>query len=86
LLKVLIIIIFTQTTKYQEFRGPLADTDQPKPVVKRRACQSNKSNVNIGWEIYPKGQFLCNDPSAGSPTEHIVYNLFRSRPVISESP
>ena len=52
--------------------GPLAGTDQLKPVVVRRACQSNKGIVDKGWEIYPEGHVLCNDPSAGSPTETLL--------------
>jgi hypothetical protein len=86
LLKVLNLFFdIPQTTQNSRVWDPLAGADQPKPVVKRRACQSNKGNINKGWEIYPEGQFLCNDPSAGSPTERKVYNLFRGRPVISES-
>ena len=72
LLKVLTYLYTTQTTQNSRVWGPLAGTDQPKPVVRRRACQSNKGNVNKGWEIYPSGQFLSNDPSAGSPTETLL--------------
>src|SRR3979490_2113972 len=53
LLKVLTIYIGLRQYKIKSL-GPLADADQPKPVVKRRACQSNKGIVNKGWEIYPK--------------------------------
>jgi hypothetical protein len=53
----------------QECWGSLAGTGQLKPAVQRRAHQSNKGIVNKGWEIYPEGHVLCNDPSAGSPTE-----------------
>jgi hypothetical protein len=70
LLKVLTITWYSDNT-IKEFWGPLAGTDQPKPVVIRRARQSNKGIVNKGWEIYPKGHVLSNDPSAGSPTERV---------------
>ena len=57
-------IVLRQHNK--SLRGPLAGTDQPKPVVIRRARQSNKGIVNRGWEITLEGHVLCNDPSAGS--------------------
>ena len=41
LLKVFTIIYDSDNLKSRVW-GPLAGTDQPKPVVRRRACQSNK--------------------------------------------
>jgi hypothetical protein len=41
-------------------------------VVRGRARQSNKGIINKGWEVYPEGQRLFNDPSAGSPTETLL--------------
>lgn len=31
-----------------------------------------QSIINKGWEIYPEGQVLFSDPSAGSPTETLL--------------
>jgi hypothetical protein len=31
-----------------------------------------QSNNTQGWEVYPFGHELCNDPSAGSPTETLL--------------
>jgi hypothetical protein len=63
LLKVLTIFIVLRRHN-KRVLGPLAGTDQLKPVVVRQACQSNKGIVDKGWEIYPEGHVLCNDPSA----------------------
>ncbi|KAJ8057814.1 hypothetical protein OCU04_013224, partial [Sclerotinia nivalis] len=44
-----------------------------------RACKAprgsspkQQSNNTQGWEVYPFGHELCNDPSAGSPTETLL--------------
>jgi hypothetical protein len=77
LLKVLNIKLFTQTTLIFRVLGPLADTYQPKPVAEDPEGRSGgppkqHSIVNKGWEIYPEGHELGNDPSAGSPTETLL--------------
>jgi hypothetical protein len=72
LLKVLNIISYSDSN-IKELMGPLAGTNQPRPVVVKQACQGNKDIIDKGWEIYPKGHVLCNDPSAGSPTERKLY-------------
>jgi hypothetical protein len=59
--------------------GPLAGTDQLKPVVIRRARQSNKGICKQRVGGYPKGHVLSNDPSAGSPTEQL-FNLHQNAP------
>jgi hypothetical protein len=74
LLKVLTIYIVLRRHKIQSL-GPLADAYQPEPVARREsltACQSNKSIVLKGGRSTPKGHELCNDPSAGSPTETLL--------------
>jgi hypothetical protein len=70
-LKVLTIVSYSDTTNYFEFWGPLAGAYQLEPVAVA-ARQSNKGTVFKGGEIYPRGHELCNDPSAGSPTERFV--------------
>src|ERR1700688_4761459 len=57
LLKVLTIFIVLRRHNKRVCWGPLAGTNQLKPVVVRQACQSNKGIVDKGWEIYPKGMF-----------------------------
>jgi len=68
LLKVLTIVSCSDNTNIHEFGGPLAGAYQLGPVAEA-ARQSNRGISIQGWEIYPRGHELCNDPSAGSPTE-----------------
>jgi hypothetical protein len=69
LLKVLTIEWYSDDTN--SGCGPLAGAGQLEPAALRRACQSNKGMINKGWEICPEA-VLCNDPSAGSPTETLL--------------
>ena len=64
---------------------------QPGPAP----AEATVGKVSQGWEIYPKGE-LCNDPSAGSPTETLlrlllplndqVWTTFRPWVVVADLP
>jgi hypothetical protein len=41
-------------------------------ILRRECRRGNRGIVDKGWEMYPEGQVLSNDPSAGSPTETLL--------------
>jgi hypothetical protein len=74
LLKVLTIVYSTQTTLTFRVYGPLAGARQREPAARQEPSGPPKQHSinHSGWEVYPEGRELCNDPSAGSPTETLL--------------
>ena len=56
LLKVLNIISYSDSN-IKDLLGPLAGTNQPRPVVVKQACQGNKDIIDKGWRYTLKGMF-----------------------------